>query len=107
MTASGAEETDDIEAAIYAILLASSTRNDEPQRTPRPFDAERDGVVVAEGAGSLVLEELEFARARGARIAAEVRGFGTNCDGLHMTNPSTDGMERVMRLALADAGLDA
>jgi 3-oxoacyl-[acyl-carrier-protein] synthase II len=98
---------DGIDAVIFDILLASSTRNDEPTRTPRPFDAERDGVVVAEGAGSLVLEELEFARARGARIIAEVLGFGTNCDGLHMTNPSPDGMEQVMRLALADAGLDA
>jgi 3-oxoacyl-[acyl-carrier-protein] synthase II len=107
MIAGGAEEMDGIDAVIFDILLASSTRNDEPTRTPRPFDAERDGVVVAEGAGSLVLEELEFARARGARIIAEVLGFGTNCDGLHMTNPSPDGMEQVMRLALADAQLDA
>jgi 3-oxoacyl-[acyl-carrier-protein] synthase II len=107
MIAGGAEEIDGIDAAIFDILLAASTRNDEPQHTPRPFDAARDGVVVAEGAGSLVLEELEFARARGARIVAEVLGYGTNCDGLHMTNPSAEGMERVMRLALADAGLDA
>jgi 3-oxoacyl-(acyl-carrier-protein) synthase len=107
MLAGGAEEMDGIDAVIFDILLASSTRNDEPTRTPRPFDAERDGVVVAEGAGTLVLEELEFARARGARIIAEVLGFGTNCDGLHMTNPSPDGMEQVMRLALADAELDA
>jgi 3-oxoacyl-[acyl-carrier-protein] synthase II len=107
MVAGGAEEMDGIDAVIFDILLASSTRNDEPTRTPRPFDAERDGVVVAEGAGSLVLEELEFARARGARIIAEVIGYGTNCDGLHMTNPSPDGMEQVMRLALADAGIDA
>ena len=107
MIAGGAEEMDGIDAVIFDILLASSTRNDEPTRTPRPFDAERDGVVVAEGAGTLVLEELEFARARGARIIAEVLGYGTNCDGLHMTNPSPDGMEQVMRLALADAGLDA
>ena len=107
MIAGGAEEIDGIDAAIFDILLAASTRNDEPTRTPRPFDAARDGVVVAEGAGSLVLEELEFARARGARIVAEVLGYGTNCDGLHMTNPSPEGMEQVMRLALADAGLDA
>ncbi|TMA36098.1 MAG: beta-ketoacyl-ACP synthase [Deltaproteobacteria bacterium] len=106
MIAGGAEEIDGIDAAIFDILLAASTRNDEPERTPRPFDAGRDGVVVAEGAGSLVLEELEFARARGARIAAEVIGYGTNCDGLHMTNPSADGMEQVMRLSLADAGLE-
>jgi 3-oxoacyl-[acyl-carrier-protein] synthase II len=107
MIAGGAEEIDGIDAAIFDILLAASTRNDEPERTPRPFDAARDGVVVAEGAGSLVLEELEFARARGARIVAEVLGYGTNCDGLHMTNPSGEGMEQVMRLALADAGLEA
>jgi 3-oxoacyl-[acyl-carrier-protein] synthase II len=106
MIAGGAEEMDGIDAAIFDILLAASTRNDEPTRTPRPFDAARDGVVVAEGAGSLVLEELAFARARGARIAAEVIGYGTNCDGLHMTNPSPEGMEQVMRLALADAGID-
>jgi 3-oxoacyl-[acyl-carrier-protein] synthase II len=107
MVAGGAEEMDGIDAVIFDILFASSTRNDEPQRTPRPFDSERDGVVVAEGAGTLVLEELEFARARGARVIAEVLGYGTNCDGLHMTNPNPDGMEQVMRLALADAGLDA
>jgi 3-oxoacyl-[acyl-carrier-protein] synthase II len=105
MIAGGAEEIDGIDGAIFDILLAASTRNDEPTRTPRPFDRGRDGVVVAEGAGSLVLEELEFARARGARIAAELLGYGTNCDGLHMTNPSAEGMEQVMRLALADAGI--
>jgi 3-oxoacyl-[acyl-carrier-protein] synthase II len=107
MLAGGAEEMDGIDAAIFDILLAASTRNNEPQATPRPFDAARDGVVVGEGAATLVLEELEFARARGARILAELVGYGTNCDGLHMTNPSADGMEQVMRLALADADLDA
>jgi 3-oxoacyl-[acyl-carrier-protein] synthase II len=107
MLAGGAEEIDGIDGAIFDILLAASTRNDEPHRTPRPFDVGRDGVVVAEGAATLVLEELEFARARGARIVAEVIGYGTNCDGMHMTNPSPEGMERVMRLALADAGIEA
>ena len=103
MVAGGAEEIDGIDAVIFDILLAASTRNDEPQRTPRPYDAERDGCVVAEGAATLVLEELEFARARGARIYAELLGYGTNCDGRHMTNPDPEGMEQVMRLALADA----
>jgi 3-oxoacyl-[acyl-carrier-protein] synthase II len=107
MLAGGAEEIDGIDAAIFDILLAASTRNDEPTRTPRPFDTARDGVVVAEGAATLVLEELSYARARGARIVAEVIGYGTNCDGMHMTNPSPEGMEQVMRLALADAGIDA
>jgi 3-oxoacyl-[acyl-carrier-protein] synthase II len=106
MIAGGAEEIDGIDAAIFDILLAASTRNDEPSRTPRPYDTERDGCVVAAGAGTLVLEELSFARARGARIHAEVLGYGTNCDGRHMTNPDSEGMEQVMRLALADAGLE-
>ncbi len=107
MIAGGAEELDGIDAAIFDILLAASTRNDEPQRTPRPYDVERDGVVVAEGAGTLILEELSAALARGARIHAEILGYGTNCDGRHMTNPDPEGMEQVMRLALEDAGLDA
>lgn len=107
MICGGAEELDGIDAVIFDILLAASTRNDEPERTPRPYDADRDGIVVAEGAGTLVLEELEHARARGARVHAEVLGYGTNCDGRHMTNPDPEGMEQVMRLALEDAGLDA
>lgn len=107
MITGGAEELDGIDAVIFDILLAASTRNDTPHQTPRPYDADRDGIVVAEGAGTLVLEELEHARARGARIHAEVLGYGTNCDGRHMTNPDPEGMEQVMRLALADAGIDA
>ena len=105
MVAGGAEELDGIDAAIFDVLYAASTRNDEPQKTPRPYDADRDGTVVAEGAGTLVLEELEFAKRRGARIYAEVLGYGTCCDGRHMTNPDPEGMERVMRLALEDAEL--
>jgi 3-oxoacyl-[acyl-carrier-protein] synthase II len=105
MVAGGAEELDGIDAAIFDVLYAASTRNDEPTRTPRPYDADRDGTVVAEGAGTLVLEELEFAKQRGARIYAEVLGYGTCCDGRHMTNPDPEGMERVIRLALEDAEL--
>jgi 3-oxoacyl-[acyl-carrier-protein] synthase II len=105
MVAGGAEELHGIDAAIFDILYAASTRNDEPTRSPRPYDVDRDGTVVAEGAGTLVLEEREFAQARGARIIAEVLGYGTCCDGRHMTNPDPQGMERVMRLALEDAGL--
>lgn len=103
MIGGGAEELDGIDAAIFDILFAASTRNDEPQCSPRPYDADRDGIVVAEGAGTLVLELLDFARARGARIHSEILGYGTNCDGRHMTNPDPVGMEQVMRLALADA----
>lgn len=103
MVGGGAEELGDIDAAVFDILLAASTRNDAPQASPRPFDAGRDGTVVGEGAGALVLEERERALARGARVHAEVLGYATNCDGRHMTNPDAAGMERVMRLALEDA----
>ena len=106
MVTGGAEEFHQIDAAVFDILYATSTRNDEPESTPRPFDANRDGLVVGEGAGALVLEELEHAQRRGAPIVAEVIGYGTNCDGAHITNPDAGSMERVMRLSLADAGLD-
>jgi 3-oxoacyl-[acyl-carrier-protein] synthase II len=106
MVAGGAEELDYSAAAVFDILFATSVKyHDEPTRTPRPFDEGRDGLVVAEGAGTLILEEYEHARARGARIWAELVGFGTNCDGRHLTNPSPEGMEGAMRQSLADAGL--
>jgi len=107
MLAGGAEEMHLIDAAVFDVLYAASTRNDTPDQTPRPFDAARDGLVVGEGAGCFVLEELEHALGRGAPIAAEVLGFATNCDGVHLTRPDPDGMERVMRDGLASAGLDA
>ena len=99
MICGGAEELHPIHAAVFDLLFAASTRNDAPDATPRPFDAERDGLVVGEGAATLVLEELASARARGAHILAEILGYGTNCDGGHMTAPDVDGMEAVMRLA--------
>jgi 3-oxoacyl-[acyl-carrier-protein] synthase II len=107
MLTGGAEELARMDAVIFDVLFAATTRNDEPHRTPRPFDVARDGTVVGEGAGCLVLEELERARARGAHIYAEIIGYGTNCDGQHFTNPDPDGMEQVIRLGLADAGIDA
>lgn len=105
MLAGGAEELCASEAAVFDALYATSTRNDAPTTTPRPFDKERDGLVIGEGAGSLVLENYEHALARGARIHAEIVGFGSNSDGDHLTHPNTVTMERAMRLALEDAGL--
>jgi 3-oxoacyl-[acyl-carrier-protein] synthase II len=103
----GAEELHVTVAGVFDLMLAASTRyNDAPDRTPRPFDRDRDGMVVGEGAGTLVLEEYEHARARGARILAELVGYGSNCDGAHLTSPSPGGMAGAMRLALEDAGLD-
>jgi len=103
MITGGAEEFHPIDVAVFDVMFATSTRNDAPTLTPRPFDAARDGLVVGEGAATLVLEEREHARARGARILAEIVGYGTNCDGRHLTSPDQDGMRGVMELALADA----
>lgn len=105
MLAGGSEELDATEAAVFDTLFATSVRNDQPDTTPRPFDASRDGLVLGEGAGTLVLEELEHAKARGAHIHAEIIGFGTNSDGQHVTHPHPETMAQAMRLALEDAGL--
>ncbi|AST34327.2 beta-ketoacyl-ACP synthase (plasmid) [Ralstonia solanacearum] len=105
MLAGGAEELSGPAVAVFDTLYATSTRNDEPHLTPRPFDAARDGLVVGEGAATLVLEEYEHARARGAVIHAEIVGFGCNSDGAHMTQPTAATMSHAMRLALQDAGL--
>lgn len=105
MVAGGAEELCVTEAAVFDTLYATSTRNDTPETTPRPFDLRRDGLVIGEGAGTLVLEEFERARQRGAKIYAEIVGYGTNADGSHVTQPQSETMEGAMRLALADAGL--
>ena len=100
----GAEEMHYKTAVTFDLLMAASTRwNDRPTESPRPFDTQRDGLVLGEAAGALVLESLQHATDRGATILAEVLGYGSNCDGSHLTVPSQDGMERVMRLALADA----
>lgn len=107
MVAGGAEELCATEAAVFDTLFATSVRNDEPQSTPRPFDSTRDGLVIGEGAGCLILEDLEHAEARGATIYAELVGFGTNSDGCHVTQPNADTMRRAMELALQDAGLQA
>jgi 3-oxoacyl-[acyl-carrier-protein] synthase II len=105
MIAGGAEELCVTEAAVFDTLFATSVRNDAAGTTPRPFDAERDGLVLGEGAGSVILEDLDHARARGATIYAEIVGFGTNSDGCHVTHPSAETMKIAMELALADADL--
>ena len=92
----------------FAAMRALSVRNDEPHRASRPWDKERDGFVVGEGAGILILEELEFARQRGATILAEIVGYGMSGDAFHITSPSEDGdgAFRVMRHCLEDAGIE-
>ncbi len=105
MIAGGAEELCATEAAVFDTLFATSTCNDAPGTTPRPFDGGRDGLVIGEGAGALILEEYEHAVARGAVIHAELVGFGTNSDGCHVTQPNAATMRVAMELALADAGL--
>ncbi|WP_028769332.1 beta-ketoacyl-ACP synthase [Shewanella fidelis] len=105
MLAGGGEELCPTEAVVFDTLFATSTQNDAPNETPRPFDKGRDGLVIGEGACTLVLEELEHAQARGAKIYAEIVGFGTNADGLHVTQPNSETMEVAIRLALKDAAI--
>lgn len=107
MLGGGAEELCASEAMAFDMLYATSQRNDDPASTPRPYDRDRDGLVIGEGGGMLVLEELERARARGARIYAEVVGFATNSDGTHVTRPEEETMRVVMELALRSANLGA
>jgi 3-oxoacyl-[acyl-carrier-protein] synthase II len=107
MLAGGAEELCPSQAMAFDQLYATSRRNDSPALVPQPYDRDRDGLVVGEGAGILVLEELEMARSRGARIYAELAGFASNSDGTHVTRPNEETMRIVMQMALLDAGIDA
>lgn len=106
MLAGGGEEFCPSEVYVFDSLYAASRRNDEPAQTPRPYDAGRDGLVIGEGAGILVLESLAHAQARGAKIYAEIVGYGANSDGSHVTRPQKATMQRCMALALEDAGLE-
>ncbi|MBK3801279.1 beta-ketoacyl-ACP synthase [Azospirillum brasilense] len=107
MIAGGAEELDVTESAVFDTLFATSTRNDRPHTSPRPYDRDRDGLVIGEGATTLVLEERERALARGANIHAEIVGFACNSDGNHVTQPQAGTMEIALRMALEDAGVSA
>lgn len=107
MAAGGAEELCATEAAVFDTLYATSTKNDTPELTPRPYDKARDGLVIGEGAGTLILEEREHALERGARIYAEIVGFGTNSDGSHVTEPQAETMYGAMTLAMEQSGLAA
>ena len=108
MIAGGAEASvTPLSVGGFASMRALSTRNDEPTKASRPFDKDRDGFVIGEGAGILILEELEFAKKRGAKILAEVIGYGMSADAYHMTGiaPEGAGAQRSMRAALKDAGI--
>lgn len=105
MVAGGAEELNPTEAAVFDTLFAASTKNATPALTPAAYDKNRDGLVIGEGAGTLILEEYEHAKARGATIYAELVGFGTNTDGTHITQPNSATMAVAMRLALESAGI--
>lgn len=105
MIAGGSDELNICTAAVFDTLYATSTRNEDPQGTPQPFDQDRDGLVVGEGGCTLILEDRDHALARGARIYAEVLGFGTNSDGAHITQPQKETMADTIRFALEDAEL--
>ncbi|WP_311791443.1 beta-ketoacyl-ACP synthase, partial [Pantoea sp. UBA5923] len=105
MVAGGAEELCPSEAAVFDTLFATSQRNDAPESSPAPFDHQRDGLVIGEGAGTLILESLEHAQARGATIYAELVGFHTNCDAAHITQPQRETMQICIERALHSANL--
>ncbi|EKG2482690.1 beta-ketoacyl-ACP synthase [Vibrio vulnificus] len=105
MVAGGAEELCPTESAVFDTLFATSLKNDQPKTTPSPYDKDRDGLVIGEGAGTLVLEEYEHAKARGAKIYAEIIGFASNCDAAHVTQPQMETMQICMEMALQNADL--
>lgn len=107
MVAGGGEELCATESAVFDTLFATSLKNNAPKTTPRPYDRDRDGLVIGEGAGTLILEEYEHAKARGATIYAEVIGFASNCDAAHVTQPQMETMQICMEMALQNANITA
>lgn len=105
MLAGGAEELNPTESAVFDTLFATSVKNETPELTPASYDRDRDGLVIGEGAGTLVLENLEHAKARGAKIYAELVGFGTNTDGDHITQPKKETMQLALEMAMRNAGI--
>lgn len=105
MVCGGAEELCVSIAGVFDVLYATSANTNDPIVSPRPFDKKRDGLVVAEGAGTLILEEEKHAKARGAKIYGEIVGFGTNSDAVHITNPCSERMCQAMELAVSSAGI--
>jgi len=107
MIAGGAEELNVAQAAVFDTIMAASLKNDAPETSPSPFDINRDGLVLGEGATTLILESYDHAKARGAEILAEVIGFGTNTDGGQFVRPKQATMQRVMELAMEDSGISS
>jgi len=106
MIAGGADEMSPANAAVFDTLFATSTKNETPQKTPCAYDKNRDGLVIGEGSGTMILEEYEHAKKRGAKIIAEIIGFGTNTDGVHITSPNRSTQSIAMKMALEDAALN-
>jgi 3-oxoacyl-[acyl-carrier-protein] synthase II len=107
MIAGGAEEFSPTQVAVFDTLFATSLKNDAPKTTPAPYDVNRDGLVIGEGACTFILEEYERARSRGAKIYAEVVGFCENTDGTHVTNPNPVTMEQALLTAIKSSGIDS
>lgn len=105
MVAGGAEELSVCDAAVFDTMFSTSSKNDTPKLTPSPFDKDRDGLVIGEGGGCVILEEYEHAKARGANILGEIIGFSTNCDATHITAPNQATIERCIAMSLEDAGI--
>ena len=106
MLCGGAEELTVGDVGVFDTMYATSSKNDAPKLTPAPFDKDRDGLVIGEGAGTLVLEEYEHAKARGANILGEIIGFATNCDATHITAPNMQTMQICIESSVKDAGID-
>ena len=105
MIAGGAEELCPTQAAVFDTIFSASVKNDTPHLSPQPFDKNRDGLVLGEGASALIIESYDHAKQRGANILAEIIGYGTNSDGSHIMRPNQATMETVMQMSLQDAGI--